>query len=168
MNEAQSNLFLYLIIFIAFLFSAIVIVVLRSQFKKDKKAQPIPPAKEAEDVSELTQTKTQIKIPGEEAQKPSAVAEAAPEAEPDLHSALKKTEENFFGRIRRAFLNNDKKVVLEAVEEILYTSDLGPGTVEKLLAVVEDQLSGKEMAKIESVKAALRTQMIDILSPHQP
>jgi len=168
MNEAQSNLFLYLIIFIAVLFSAIVVVVIRSQLNKDKKAPQIPALKESEDVSELTQNKTQIKVSAEEPTKPAVAVEAVHEAEPDLHSALKKTEENFFGRIRRAFLNNDKKVVLEAVEEILYTSDLGPGTVEKLLSVVEDQLSGKEMAKIESVKAALRTQMFDILSPYQP
>lgn len=103
----------------------------------------------------------------EEAVKPSFEPEAL-EAEPNLESALKKTEENFFGRIRRAFLNTDKKAVLEAVEEILYTSDLGPTTVQKLLDVVENELSGKEMAKIETVKAALRSQMIKILKPvHQ-
>ncbi len=165
MNEAQSNIFLYLIVFIAILFGAIVFVVIRSQIKKDKKAPEVTAGRDAEEaVPEVTQTKTQIQIPVDE-KKPEAV-EA--EVEPNLHSALKKTEENFFGRIRRAFLNNDKKVVLEAVEEILYTSDLGPGTVEKLLSVVEEQLSGKEMAKIDSVKAALRTQMIDILSPYHP
>ena len=87
------------------------------------------------------------------------------EVEPDLQSALKKTEENFFGRIRRAFLNTDKKAVLEAVEEILYTSDLGPTTVQKLLDVVENELSGSEMAKIEVVKQALKNQMLEILKP---
>lgn len=174
MNEAQSNLFIYLMIFIAVLFGAIVVVVIRSQFKKDKKQQQIseklqaqPPVREPG--SEVTQTKTQIKISEDskvpEQKTPELIAVAEPEKEPDLHSALKKTEENFFGRIRRAFLNNDKKVVLEAVEEILYTSDLGPDTVQKLLSVVEDELSGKEMAKIDSVKAALRSQMFEILKP---
>jgi fused signal recognition particle receptor len=90
------------------------------------------------------------------------------EVEPDLQSALKKTEENFFGRIRRAFLNTDKKAVLEAVEEILYTSDLGTNTVQKLLEVVENELSGSEMAKIDVVKQALKNQMLEILKPVHP
>lgn len=90
------------------------------------------------------------------------------ELEPTLQTALKITEQNFFGRIRKAFTNNDKKVVLEQIEEILYTSDLGPNTVQKLLNVVEDELSGSELAKIDSVKAALRNQMTEILKPvHQ-
>lgn len=141
--------------------------------------------------TEITQTKTQIQIlqPTTELEteviqsdvaQSEVVAintETAPqveglpsleEVEPNLITALKKTEENFFGRIRRAFLNSDKKVVLEAVEEILYTSDLGPSTVQKLLDVVESELSGKEMAKIDSVKAALAAQMIEILKPVHP
>lgn len=170
MNEAQSNIFLYLIIFIAVLFGAIFFVVIRSQLKKNKKTPELPAKESRQTVSEeVTQTKTQIQVPVDRSKAAeAAVAPIEQEKEPDLHSALKKTEENFFGRIRRAFLNNDKKVVLEAVEEILYTSDLGPGTVEKLLSVVEDQLSGSEMAKIDSVKAALRGQMIEILSPYHP
>jgi fused signal recognition particle receptor len=159
MTEAQSNIFIFLLLFIAVLLGVIIAVVILSQVKKDKKKDQLKRTEEPSEEAELTQTKTLIKIPSEE---------YAPEAEPDLHSALKNTEENFFGRIRRAFLNTDKKAVLEAIEEILYTSDLGPETVQKLLAVVEDELSGKEMAKIDSVKAALRKQMLEILKPYHP
>ena len=166
MSEAQSDILIYLMIFIAFLFGVVISVVIFSQVRKDKQNElkssgEVKPQSEpiVDADAELTQTKTQIQVSA-----PPTVTEA----EPDLHSALKKTEENFFGRIRRAFLNPDKKTVLEAVEEILYTSDLGPLTVQKLLSVVEEQLSGKEMAKIDSVKAALREQMEDILRPFHP
>lgn len=91
--------------------------------------------------------------------------QTASEAEPTLQSALKKTEENFFGRIKLAFSNSDKKAVLEEIEEVLYTSDLGPTTVQKLLAVVENELSSSQMAKLDSVKSALKNQMIEIMKP---
>lgn len=89
------------------------------------------------------------------------------EAEPTLQNALKKTEENFFGRIRRAFTNTDKKAVFEQLEEILYTSDLGPNTVQKLMDAVEEELSNQQLAQIEPVKRALRRKMSDILQPVQ-
>jgi fused signal recognition particle receptor len=148
-----------------------------------KKVESLAAKVEVDDRFEQTQTHTQIRTPEqvkeiveETLEKVNVPAQAEPvkeqkkaeEVEPDLQSALKKTEENFFGRIRRAFLNTDKKAVLEAVEEILYTSDLGPTTVQKLLDVVENELSGSEMAKIEVVKQALKNQMLEILKPVHP
>ncbi|MGZ3727057.1 MAG: signal recognition particle-docking protein FtsY, partial [Pseudobdellovibrio sp.] len=171
MSEAQENIVIYIFLAIAVLLGLLITYVLFSQFKKeklkekhreadDKEVEKLKEAGPSHDEPELTQTKTLIQVSPPEV--------SPPEAEPDLASALKKTEENFFGRIRRAFLNSDKKVVLEAVEEILYTSDLGPTTVQKLLEVVENELSGKEMAKIESVKAALAREMTAILKPVHP
>ena len=185
MTDAQENIFMILLGFIAVLLGVVIYVVIYSQIKKDKtkdsSAKKIDEshslAGEAEResphdktfVSVEAQEKTFVPVdPQEKTYVPEANLPSGIEVEPDLQTALRKTEENFFGRIRRAFLNSDKKVVLEAVEEILYTSDLGPTTVQKLLEVVEAELSGKEMTKIESVKAALKDQMITILKPVQP
>lgn len=182
MSDAHSNQMLILLGFVGLLFFVIVAVIAFSQLKKNKKkVSSGEAAKEITSVDkssaldesfEQTQTHTQIRTPEQvkeiveqNLEKVSKRPEPEIEVEPDLHSALKKTEENFFGRIRRAFLNSDKKVVLEAVEEILYTSDLGPTTVQKLLDVVEKELSGSEMAKIEVVKQALKNQMLEILKP---
>ena len=77
------------------------------------------------------------------------------------------TEQSFFGRIKKAFSNADKKIVLDEIEEILYTSDLGPQTVEKLLTAVKEALSGKEISNINSVKLALQKEMNEILDPVQ-
>jgi fused signal recognition particle receptor len=181
MSDAHSNQMLILLGFVGLLFFVIVGVIAFSQIKKNKKVSSKEAAKEIttadkssvlDESFEQTQTHTQIRTPEQvneivEQTLEKVVVEPVVEieVEPDLHSALKKTEENFFGRIRRAFLNSDKKFVLEAVEEILYTSDLGPTTVQKLLDVVEKELSGSEMAKIEVVKQALKNQMLEILKP---
>ncbi len=182
MSEANSNQMLILFGFVAFLTFVVVGVIIFSQIKKDKKKTELddqnsknlnPPAQNlssgpvslAEDVPASEIIEISAGKPSVQLVRATDQADAPVETEPNLESALKKTEENFFGRIRRAFLSNDKKDVLEAVEEILYTSDLGPTTVQKLLGVIEEELSGKEMSKIETVKAALREQMIRILEP---
>ena len=191
MSDAHSNQMLLLLGFVGLLFFVIVAVIAFSQIKKGKKqTKPIEPVKEIPSIDkssildesfEQTQTHTQIRTAEQVKEMVQETLEKVSppvpeqvevkiveEVEPDLQSALKKTEENFFGRIRRAFLNTDKKAVLEAVEEILYTSDLGPTTVQKLLDVVENELSGSEMAKIEVVKQALKNQMLEILKPVHP
>ena len=146
MTDAHSNQILILLAIIGLFVLVIIGVIALSQAKKKR----TKPAIEADTKPETAAAIEIVKIQ---------------EPEPSLLTALKNTEENFFGRIRKAFTNADKKVVLDQIEEILYTSDLGPTTVQKLMSVVENELSGSEMAKIDSVKAALRSQMIDILKP---
>lgn len=90
---------------------------------------------------------------------------ASSELPKKLSEALSKTEEHFFGRLKKAFSNSDKKLVLDEVEEVLYTSDLGSQTVEKLLEVIKSELNNKEISNIDSVKLALKSEMISILKP---
>ncbi len=174
MSEAHADQMVYLLMFIGLLLTIIVGVVIGSQFRKEKKAPsnerpPVQNSKsiDTETVHDIlnqveinTQTGVATYVP------PATLPEPVHEVETDLKSALKKTEENFFGRIRRAFGNADKKAVLEEVEEVLYTSDLGPATVQKLLDVVDGELSSKEMKDIDAVKAALKGEMIEILKGH--
>jgi fused signal recognition particle receptor len=161
MSDANSNQMLILLSCIGVLFFVIVAVIASSQFKKNKKSAEV---------------KNEI-IPAVATDNPSPIFEATPEVvvkpvvvetEPDLQTALKKSQENFFGRIRKALSGADKKAVLDEVEEVLYTSDLGPTTVAKLLDVVSDELSGSELANIDKVKSALQGQMLAILKPVQP
>lgn len=85
------------------------------------------------------------------------------ESNATIDKALFKTKESFFGRIKNAFSNTDKKKVLEDIEEVLYTSDLGPQTVEQLLEKVKKELSSSEMADVAKVKSALASEMQEIL-----
>lgn len=161
MSEAHSSQLLYLLSFIGFLLLVIIGVIALSQYKKKKTPPPPPEVTSGRPWREETP-------PGIiDSEKVHQILETSPaveaEVETNLKSALKKTEENFFGRIRKAFSNVDKKQVLEEVEEILYTSDLGPSTVQKLLAVVDEELSSKEMKDVDAVKQALKNEMIKIL-----
>lgn len=147
------------------IFIALVIFVFLNN-KKTKSQKSIEISTEEKQVAQELKLKPELKP--EFKPEPEILKQVEPvHPEPNLKSALKKTEENFFGRIRKAFSNPDKKAVLEQIEEILYTSDLGPTTVQKLLSVVESELSGSELAKIDSVKLALRNEMLEILKPIQ-
>ena len=85
-------------------------------------------------------------------------------SKPSLGAALKSTRESFWGRIQRGMLGNSiPDSQLEVIEEILYTSDLGPTTVQRLLAKVEGQLSGKEKHSLDTIKASLKTEVRSIL-----
>lgn len=93
-------------------------------------------------------------------------APAAPAAdlgEVDLKKALRNTEENIFGRIKSLFRSQADTSHMDEIEEILYTSDLGPQTVQKLMTALED-LSGKEKGDVEKVRETLKTEMQDVFA----
>ncbi len=155
MSEAHSDQMIYLLSFVGFLLVVIIGVIVLSVFKKkqtnvlsqsESYNQPIPSEKVHDILKNISDDRS------------VAVAPAV-----TLKTALQKTEENIFGRIRKAFGNQDKKKVLEEVEEVLYTSDLGPTTVQKLLGAIDTELSGKEQKDIEAVKLALKNEMLAIL-----
>ena len=74
-----------------------------------------------------------------------AAEPAAPSKKKDLGDALSNTRASLFGRIKTLFgaggkeLSDDDR---DGLEEILYTSDLGPQTVERLLEAVDEKLGG--------------------------
>lgn len=76
-----------------------------------------------------------------------------------LRSALSKTRNQFFGRIEKLF-SSDKSLkaeeVREGLEEILYTSDLGPKTVSSLLEKLEEELSLTELSQFDRVREEIK------------
>jgi len=109
-----------------------------------------------------------------EAAKPEPVSVKAETAQPvavpvveekevDLKKALRATEENIFGRIRSLFKANEASSHLEDIEEVLYTSDLGPETVQKLMGALED-MNRKEKADLDRVRDTLKTEMEGVFS----
>jgi fused signal recognition particle receptor len=138
---------------------ALVLLVLLLVFSRKKKTSLTPTSKESSLPSPLegvsaaathVEIKTETKVPEEES---------------TLRKALSKTEESFFGRIRKAISSSSSNDVIDQIEEILYTSDLGPKTVEKLLSTVRDDLSKAELHNIDKVKQVLKFQIDQILEP---
>lgn len=158
MSDAHANQILILLVLIGLLFFIITGVIILSQIKRKKLLPPVTTLEKSEESAKKPTKEPTEKLSSEE-------------IEPNLHTALKKTEENFFGRIRKAFSSadkangTDKMAILGQIEEILYTSDLGPTTVQKLLDVVDSELSNSKISNIDSIKASLRKQMIEILEP---
>lgn len=81
-----------------------------------------------------------------------------------LRQALSQTEQNLFGRLRKLMVSDMEKKNFDDIEEVLYTSDLGPQTVGRLMEAVREQLSRGERHNIDSIKTALRTEFEDIFS----
>lgn len=98
---------------------------------------------------------------------PGPVAVPAPEvAVPTINAALRSTRDSFWGKIQRSILGSGgiEGAELEAIEEILYTSDLGPSTVTRLLDSVESQLSRKDKKSLDTLKDSLKSEVQSILT----
>ncbi len=129
-------------------------------FFKSKKTQSKIESSELSPEKIITGEKLSEKDVPIVAQKPE------PTPEVTLKSALSKTEESFFGRIKQVFsANNKSEDIIEQIEEILYTSDLGPKTVQKLISAVQDDLSKSDLNQIDKIKSALSIEITKILQP---
>lgn len=86
-----------------------------------------------------------------------------------LGELLKNTRQGFLGRIQNLFLSNAtiSPEKLADLEEILYTSDLGPTTVETLMEAVNDRTKTNGMITFDVIKDALRNEMNSIFSKSQ-
>lgn len=122
----------------------------REQVGYEKKADIIP--------SEPEEEKTPEGLAAEPASTPT------PEKDVDLKLALRNTEENLFGRIRKLFSSNETANNLDEIEEILYTSDLGPATVQRLMEALSNKLSSKEKSDYETVRTVLKDEIRNIFA----
>ena len=88
-----------------------------------------------------------------------------------LRERLSRTREALSGGMERLF--RGRKVVdaelLEELEELLITADLGVSTSLFLIQALEDKLRRRELADVERLKAALQAEMVGLLtSPAAP
>ena len=85
-----------------------------------------------------------------------------------LKEALAPTRASMFGRMRDLFGDHQAAAhTLEAMEEILYTSDLGTTTVQRLLLPIESNLTSTQKADFSQVQTILKNEMTGILAPVQ-
>jgi fused signal recognition particle receptor len=77
--------------------------------------------------------------------------------------ALENTKKGFFGRIKGLFSSQEMLSNFDDLEEILYTSDLGPKTVTRLMGKLSE-LSRSEKTNFDGLKIFLRAEFDSILS----
>lgn len=162
---------LYLIVLL--LVSVLGVVFFLKSKKQTQIAQPTEKTLPLEDLSQKAPAEkvevlaSEIEIEKIETAKVETKKESiteAPEELVSLKEALKNTEKSFFGRIKSLFSNEEQAANFDEVEEVLYTSDLGPQTVQRLMTAVEKNLSRTEKSKIETIKSTLREEMLSIFN----
>lgn len=170
-TDYPSELWIGLIALAVFALAVFTVFVLRGPKSPDsaKKAKDEGLSQEVVEGAEIISPDAE---PYAEMEEGMAEVEAAPEAIPEppvsLKEALSNTQKNLFGRIRDAFKSKGAEDALEEVEEILYTSDLGPQTVQRLIEAVEEKLSRSDRTNAEAVRESLIQEMKDIFSGVQP
>ena len=78
-----------------------------------------------------------------------------------LDEALSNTEKSFFGRLKGLFQNEAADKNFDEIEEVLYTSDLGPQTVTRLMAKLED-LRRSDKSSMQTLKSTLKEEFKEI------
>jgi fused signal recognition particle receptor len=84
-----------------------------------------------------------------------------------LGEGLKKTRENFTGRINALFTKIDDDF-FENLEEILITSDLGIESSEEICEALKKSVKEKALTEPEAIKADLRRILVEMLGEASP
>ena len=118
-----------------------------------------------------TGRKNKALVPGETDSPPEGSRDSdAPKSDENaLRKGLKKTrEEGFLGRISRLFQGASlDDAVIEQIEEVLFTSDIGVKTSERLLQSLKDAHAQQGELSQEQVWAHLREEALSILEASQ-
>ena len=83
-----------------------------------------------------------------------------------LRQGLSKTRSSLTGRLDRLFLGKKEitEELLEDLEEILFTSDIGVATTQELIDSVQEKVARKELKDPERLKIALKEHMLSFLN----
>mgnify|MGYP001100353314 CR=1 FL=1 len=128
---------------------------------RNAEEQSLPPAAE----ESLTHHTSEARE--EEGDAPSEIASADEGVE--LREGLSKTRnEGFLARIGKLFsAEGNQETVLDELEEVLLTADIGVRTAQRLFATVRESLSKAELTDVDKVMALLRSEVTTILTNAQ-
>jgi fused signal recognition particle receptor len=98
-----------------------------------------------------------------EAAAQQALADAADQAK-TLRLALGRTREGLMGRLAAAVGGKTiDAAVLDDIENVLFSADIGARTADRLLQAVKKKLSNKELGSLDKIEATLRAEATAIL-----
>lgn len=83
----------------------------------------------------------------------------------DLDKGLEKTKDSMFGKISRAIAGKSKvdEDVLDDLEEVLITSDVGVPTTLKIIERIEDRVARDKYINASELNSILREEIVDLL-----
>jgi fused signal recognition particle receptor len=106
----------------------------------------------------------------EEPPKPPAKAAPPPPKPKTLKEGLGKTRDGFIAKLNRVLFGGKRKAdeVLEDIEEVLFTADIGVKTSARLLEFVKKELSGRDLQDPAKVRDALKQEIAGIVDLKVP
>lgn len=161
MRDSHFEALLYLVVFIGVLLIAMALPFVLKAFRK--KTSPPQLVKEA-----ATPLSTDPDITKEVPLASIDITSPTIQLPIPLAEKLKNTKSSLWGRMRSAFDGKTESEALDQVEEILYTSDIGPKTVENLLEKIKIDLSSSNLKNFDTVSKTLKTEMSSMITPYHP
>lgn len=133
---------------VGLVFLSVFIAAFVALFKRKAPPAQLPKTTKEEDKTEVKTTKESPKV----------------EKLVSLEEALQNTKKGFWGRISQAFSSGAglDSQELESIEEVLYTSDLGPKTVQKLLTQIQEKAQSDKSLNVEGLRLLLKNEMKEI------
>ncbi|RAL23999.1 signal recognition particle-docking protein FtsY [Lujinxingia litoralis] len=99
---------------------------------------------------------------------PEPVAKPAAEEPASLRDGLQKTRTGFVDRLGKLFSHETiPDDIIDEVEEILFTADIGAKIAQRIIDTVEDELSSDEKRDPAAIWGSIRSYCEDILSKHE-
>lgn len=178
MGETQQNTINWLMISVSliifFIFLPFILKAFKSKKKQDEalltevnreKLSEIETAAVTQKVKEkiLSNAEAVHSVKGVDAETQAKFPTEKLQEEKTVTTAMSKTKENLFGRIKNLFISNEI-AALDEIEEILYTSDIGPQTVTALMAKLDEDLSRSEKKNLAAIKDSLRKEILNIFN----
>jgi fused signal recognition particle receptor len=109
----------------------------------------------------LTKPREKVLVGRDGEEKSTTAKVSAPKKLKSLEEALAGTKTSIWGRIASSFTSTTTASDdLQNIEEVLFTSDLGPQTAQLLLEKVGDRLDRSQKSNPEKIRAALKEEML--------
>ncbi len=88
----------------------------------------------------------------------------------DLNDGLEKTKESFFGKVARAVAGKSKidDEVLDELEDILISSDVGTATTIKIIERIEQRVERDKYVTTAELNEIMREEIVQLLVENQP
>ena len=162
-------------------FAILIILSLYKKFlrKDSSKYEAASEAKKEEEKEEEVEEVQEEEIEEEEIKESPPVQQiesikveelAKPVQPKSLKEGLKKTHDGFISRLNKIFFSSEKltKENMEAIEEILFTSDVGVKTSQRLLDFLNESLSKKELEDASKLKEVLKNKIKEMIKVESP
>lgn len=137
----------------------------------EERREPERPGPEPEAVAEARDEHVDATpgTPEPAPEQPATTSEPAPPPPEPLTAGLEKTRAGFVARIGRLFAGRKKldDALIEELEEVLFTADIGVQTSQRLLDAVQSRLGSEEFDDASRVWDVLRAETAAILGVNQ-